>query len=290
MRNFYFLLILTFLVSCGRQGHDTGEKIITVSIEPFKYFVEAIAGNDFTVNVMVPAGADPHIYEPFPDQINKLRRSVGYISDGYLGFEMIWLKRFYETNPTMKKLSLSKNIDLIVSDHNHDTEHTENADPHYWMSPECGMIMAQSVKDFLSELNPSKKQIYEVNYHSLVLKIQELDKKARQLFSDVPKRAFMIFHPNLGYLAKDYNLIEIPLEFEGKEPSPSRMKDMIDIAREDGIKTIFVQMEYDAKNAKVVADEIGAEIKIIDPLSEDWLKSTTDIINSLYISLTENSN
>ena len=62
------------------------------------------------VNVMVPAGSDPHIYEPFPEQINKLRNSVGYISNGYLGFEMNWLDRFYETNKVMKKLSLGDNI------------------------------------------------------------------------------------------------------------------------------------------------------------------------------------
>ena len=101
------------MISCGRKGSDSGDKIITVSIAPFKYFVEEIAGNDFTVNVMVPAGADPHIYEPFPEQINKLRKSVGYISNGYLGFEMNWLDRFYETNQTMKRLSLGDSIDPL---------------------------------------------------------------------------------------------------------------------------------------------------------------------------------
>jgi zinc transport system substrate-binding protein len=97
----------------------------------------------------------------------------------------------------------------------------------------------------------------------------------------------MIFHPNLGYLARDYGLEEISVEFEGKEPSPSRMKDLIDRARKDNLKTIFVQREYDTKNAKAIAEEIGAGITIIDPLSEDWLKSTTDIINALHSSLIE---
>ena len=81
-----------------------GDRIITVSIAPFKYFVEEIADSDFRVNIMVPPGSDPHVYEPFPDQINKLRKSEAYISNGYLGFEMTWLERFYETNNTMKKL------------------------------------------------------------------------------------------------------------------------------------------------------------------------------------------
>ena len=117
MRKIIYFLIIGFMISCGRQSSPTEEKIITVSIAPFKYFVEEIGGNDFTVNVMVPVGADPHIYEPFPEQISKLRLSVGYISNGYLGFEMIWLDRFYEINKTMKRLSLGDKIDPLVSEH-----------------------------------------------------------------------------------------------------------------------------------------------------------------------------
>ena len=289
MRKIFCFLIILFIISCGRQSTDTGDRIITVSIAPFKYFVEEIAGDDFKVNVMVPAGANPHIYEPFPEQINKLRRSVAYISNGYLGFEMTWLNRFYETNKTMKRLSLGDKIDPLISGHHHEGDHIEGADPHYWVSPKCAMIMALSVKEFLCEINPLQKQKYEANYQSLVLKIQEVDKKARELFSGVQKRSFMIFHPNLGYLARDYGLEEIPVEYEGKEPPPSRMKELIDRARKDGLKTIFVQREYDTKNAKAIANEIGAEVKIIDPLSEEWLKTTSDIIIALYNSLTESS-
>jgi zinc transport system substrate-binding protein len=151
------------------------------------------------------------------------------------------------------------------------------------------MIMALSVREFLCEINPLQKQKYEANYQSLVSKIQEIDKKARELFSDVQNRSFMIYHPNLGYLARDYGLEEISVEYEGKEPPPSRMKGLIDRARKDGLKTIFVQREYDTKNAKAIANEIGAEVIIIDPLSEDWQKATYDIIIALYNSLIESS-
>ncbi|MCE5344729.1 MAG: zinc ABC transporter substrate-binding protein [Bacteroidales bacterium] len=286
---FYFLLIL-FFTSCGQQNSDNRNRIITVSIAPFKYFVEEIAGDDFVVNIMVPAGSNPHIYEPFPEQINKLRRSEAYISNGYLGFEMTWLDRFYEINKTMRKLSLADKINPLVSEHHHEGESAEGADPHYWVSPECALIIASSVKELLCDMNPSQRQKYETSYNALILKIQDTDKHARDLFSSVHGRSFMIFHPNLGYLARDYGLEEISVEYEGKEPPPSRMKELIDRARKDGLKTIFVQKEYDTKNAKAIADEIGAEIRIIDPLSEDWLQSTSDIISALYSSLKESSN
>lgn len=289
MRKLFPLLLACLVISCGRDTDDSKDKIITVSIAPFSYFVEKIAGDDFKVNIMVPAGADPHVYEPFPGQISKLRKSVAYISNGFLGFEMNWLDRFYEANPGMKKLSLGDAIEPLNSSDHHDGDHSESADPHYWVSPRCAMQIAMSVKELLSGLNPAEKEKYEANYQNLVAEIEELDSKCVEYFTGSSVKSFMIYHPNLAYLARDYSLEEIPVEFEGKEPSPSKMKELIDLARISNIKTIFVQREFDTKNAKVIAEEIGAEIVIIDPLSEDWKKSTSEIIEVLHKSLQESS-
>lgn len=287
MRRILHFLILASLISCGRGVSNSSEKIITVSIAPFRYFIEEIGGTDFRVNVMVPAGADPHIYEPFPEQIVELRKSIAYISNGYLGFEMNWLDRFYEINSTMKRLSLGDKIDPIGSAHIHEEGHVEVADPHYWVSPKSAVIIATSVRNLLRALNPAGKIKYDANYDALVLKIMEIDTMALKLFSGKVNKSFMIYHPNLAYLARDYNLEEIPVEYEGKEPPPSRIRELIDRARKDKIKVIFVQREYDTKNAKAIAGEIGARIQIIDPLSADWQKETIDIINALHNSMME---
>jgi zinc transport system substrate-binding protein len=282
-----FAAVLIILFSCGHRETVNNERIITVSISPYKYFVEKIAGDDFKVNVMVPAGANPHIYEPYPEQIASLSKSIAYVSNGFLGFEMTWLDRFYEVNRKMLKLSLGDNINPLKSDHHHEGAHTEAADPHYWVSPACAHIMARTLKDFLISINSTKRDYYETNYIRLDSIITSVDKKAIELFSGYKNGAFMIYHPNLGYLARDYGLEEIPVEYEGKEPPPSRMKYLVDRARKENLKAVFVQKEYDTKNAKAIADEIGAEIVIIDPLSENWESSTLDIINSVYKSLTE---
>lgn len=279
-RLFYFLLFFAFL-SCGRGVRETESRIITVSIPPFKYFVEEIGGNNFTVNVMVPAGANPHIYEPYPDQITRLSQSVGYISNGYLGFEKTWLDRFYEINRNMKRLSLGDMIEPIVTEHNHDSDHREGADPHYWVSPLCALKIAMSVRDFLIELDIQNKDYYEDNYSKVVEKIRSADLKAKELTAAGSGKVFMIYHPNLAYLARDYGLEEISVEYEGKEPSPSRLKEMIDIAVKDSLKVILVQREYDTRNARVIADQTSLKIEIIDPLSEDWYTSTTNIISIL---------
>jgi zinc transport system substrate-binding protein len=149
--------------------------------------------------------------------------------------------------------------------------------------------MAFSIKGLLCELNPAQKLKYEKKWQLLTSKIQEVDSKARELFSNMPNKCFMIYHPNLAYIARDYGLEEIPVEFEGKEPSPSRLRELIDRARKDHLRTIFVQREYDTKNASAIAGEIGARVILIDPLSENWQKSTMDIIEALHKSLVESS-
>ena len=290
MKKIFFFLVIIFHFSCGPRGTDSESRIITVSIAPFKYFIEEIAGDNFKVNVMVPAGANPHIYEPFPEQVDKLRRSVAYISNGFLGFEVTWLDRFYEANRYMKKLSLGAKMNLIIAEHHHEGDHLEGADPHYWVSPKCALTMASEVKELLISLDPKHIQQYENNYLTLINKIQDVDRKAIELFTSVQKKSFMIFHPNLGYLARDYGLEEITVEQDGKEPSPSRLRELIDRAREDDLNVILVQREYDTKNAKAIAGETGARLVVIDPLSEDWFGSTMDIINILHDSFVNRTN
>jgi zinc transport system substrate-binding protein len=274
-------LFLLLLVSCSQRGSKPGERTISVSIPPFKYFVEAIGGNDFKVNVLVPAGANPHIYEPAPDQITRLSRSVAYISDGYLGFEMTWLDRFYEINKNMAKLTLGQKIDLIRPAESKDLHNVEGADPHFWVSPKCALVIAAEVKILLTGLNPPGKEVYDLNYSRLVKTINSMDSLATALFSRYNERSFMIFHPTLGYLSRDYGLTEIPVEKEGKEPTPSSLKELIDIVKSRNIKTIFVQKEYDTKNAGAIAAETGALLETIDPLSDDWAASLRQVIYAL---------
>jgi zinc transport system substrate-binding protein len=290
MKRLLFFLTIITLLSCARNSPDADIRIITVSIAPYSYFVREIAGSDFKVNIMVPPGSNPHIYEPYPQQISRLRKSVAYISNGYLGFEMTWLDRFYEMNKTMKRASLGEKIDPINSTDKHEGGHSEGADPHYWVSPACAIIMAFEVRDLLCQLNPNNTEKYRLKCDTLITKIKETDAKAKSLFAGFTGESFMIYHPNLAYLARDYGLNEIAVEFEGKEPPPSRLKELIDVAASKNIKTIFVQREYDSKNAREIAREIGGHVAVIDPLSENWLKSTNDIIDALFNSLTESNN
>jgi zinc transport system substrate-binding protein len=144
------------------------------------------------------------------------------------------------------------------------------------------LTIASDVKSLLIDLNPGRSEKYMHNYTNLVKSINDIDSMARKLFSSYQNKPFMIFHPTLGYLARDYGIREIAVENEGKEPTLSSLKELIDIGKAGKIRVIFVQREYDTKNAGAIAAETGAVLVTIDPLSENWAASVQEIVNAIY--------
>lgn len=278
-----FFLMLLFLVSCNRSQETDDKRIITVSIQPFSYFVESIAGDKFTINVLVPPGASPATYEPTPSAVRDLNDSDLLLLNGYLGYEQAWMKKIISVNSGVNVLNLSDNQNLIAaSRHKHgDHYHLSGVDPHYWLSTLNAAVIADDILESLISIDPVNSSEYRENYNRLMKEILEVEEYISARLSGQEGLSFMIFHPALGYIARDFGLIQIPVEIEGKEPSPSAMKSFIDIGRKNDIKTIFVQREFDIKNARTISEEMGAEIVIIDPLSSDWsstLKQIADLL------------
>ncbi|MGQ9619371.1 MAG: metal ABC transporter solute-binding protein, Zn/Mn family [Bacteroidales bacterium] len=283
-------LILLTAVSCTTRKQQVDNDLISVSIAPFGFFVEKTGGGDFKINIMVPEGADPHMYEPSSAQISALRKSSAYISNGYLDFELAWLEKFFSVNPVMKKLKLADSINLIKNEVDEDLPESSYADPHFWISPLSALKIASAVKSLLCELKPGNCENYEKNYLALKDSILKIHKKAEELFASYAGQPFLVFHHSLAYIARDYNLIQVAIEKEGKEPSPVWLKEVIDIGRKNQVRLVLVQMEMDTRNAKVVASESGAEVRTIRPLSSDWYSSVNEIINAIYDSFTGEGN
>lgn len=290
MKRFLIVPLLLLLVSCGTNQETSARWTITVSIAPYKYFVETISGGDFEVNVMVPPGASPHSYEPYPDQLKNLENSLAYIANGNLDFEIFWMERFRAINPRIPFVSIADSILLLESAHHHGNEETDNEhggsfDPHIWLSPKNGMLIAREITKFLSLLNPGHTTLYNRNFELLADSIKRLEAEADSLFSLADNKHFVIYHPNLAYLAEEYSLVELAIEQEGKEPSPSSLAKLIDIAEAEGINTLFIQKEFDKRYARSIARNLDAEVVVIDPLAEYWLGSMREIIGLLYKSM-----
>lgn len=276
-------IIFSQTFSCTSTGNDEAEKVITVSILPFKYFVKGIAGEDYSINVIVPPGASPATFEPPPSVIRSLQRSNLVIFNGYLGFEQAWMDKLMQVNPDIQTLFLAENQDLIATgEHKHgDHYHYEGVDPHFWMSPASARIIASDILNFLVLNYPQDSIVFKNNYNKLLAEIDMTGSYLSERLSDLNQRSFLIFHPALSYIARDYSLTQVPIEFEGKDPSASYLGEVIDRARADGISTILVQKEFNRKNAETIASEIGARVVDIYPLSDDWVRSLKDVADAI---------
>ena len=286
----YILLVLTLLFVVGCNSVVNNKPTVSVTIEPQRYFVEQIVGDVFKVNTIVPAGTSPETYDPTPSQMVSLGKSRLYFKVGYLGFENAWGKTLAENNADVKVVNTSneisliegENLDNIIGGHVHHEGHSHHGiDPHVWSSPKSALIMAENMLNALVMADVENQKLYRDNFKVLRAEIIETDQKIASLLESAPVKSFIIYHPALAYFARDYNLTQYSIEFEGKSPSPQQLKQMIDFAKEQGIRTIFVQKGFDMKNAESLAKEVGASIHSIDPLSYNWSEELIKIAEIL---------
>jgi len=267
---------------------------VTVSILPQKYFVERIGGTLTQVNVMVPPGRSPAVYEPVPMQMKQLSRAQVYFRIGHILFEKAWMENMESVNKKMLVIDTSKGVDLIhfgstntgeTDEHHEDNGSGTHAhvgiDPHIWLSPPAVKIQAGHIMDTLVRLDPVHAEEYRANCASFINDIDALHEELRKSFQSMAGRKFMVFHPAWGYLARTYGLEQMAVETEGKTPSPASLKQVIDRARQEGIKVVFVQQQFDIHSAAAVAADIDGKVIQLDPLAYDWLTNMKKIAVTL---------
>ncbi len=274
------------LVSCISQKNkkeDEEKPVITVSILPLKTFVEKIAGNDFEINVLLPPGASPAAFSLVPSQLKKITRSAYWLRIGHIGFEYSWKDKIQQVNLKMKVVDLSEGLNLIESEVQPDSEQnsTGGINPHTWLSPTLVKQMAGRITEELSLLNPEKKEVYRKNYSQFAQEINQLDAEIKNALNDFGGREFIMFHPSLAYYAREYNLVQHSLEPGGKEPTPQRMARLVDFAKKENIRVIYIQSDLDLEQARVFAEEIDGEIVQMWPLNPAWAENLQDITKML---------
>lgn len=279
---------------------------VTVSILPQKYFVEKIGGELVAVNVMVEPGMSAETYEPLPQQLNNLSKSSAYISIG-VPFEEVWLEKIKSANPNIPIINSGEGIEkipMIGHDH-HDhkeegkehhnekegEEHhnekegekaeIESLDPHIWLSPKLAKIQAENIYQQLVKLDPKNQTIYKENLDKFIAEIEDLDQQITEKFANINKRKFVIYHPAWGYFAKDYNLQQIPMEFEGQEATTAELVNLVKQAKSDNITVIFAQPQFSSKTVDSVAKEINAEVVLLDDLAQNWSENLLQVADKL---------
>jgi zinc transport system substrate-binding protein len=224
MRKFLLpsLLIAILLCGCYSGNPKPKNKILFVSILPLKYFADKIAGDSYKVEVTVPPGVGPETYSPTPKQIILLGEAKAYFSIGYLGFEQAWLENFISANPKLKLFLTSKDVNLIKDGDKHgDHVHLQGVDPHIWSSPKTAVRIARNICDGMIQIDPENIELFRKNLSLLLTEIEKVDSIVTAILAKSSSKKFIIFHPALGYFARDYGFEQVAIEFEGKVPSPS---------------------------------------------------------------------
>ena len=264
---------------------------VAVSIAPQKYFLEKIGGTHVSVTVLVPPGADPHVFEPKPRQLVALSHAKLYFGIG-LPFERAWLPRIRAVNPDLIVVFTDEGIvklPMREEDEHHGGSRGgrgEGLDPHVWLSPPDVKIIAASMRAALCAADPAHRSAYDAGCRAFIAEIDSLDSELRTLFSSAGGHArFMVFHPAWGYFAEAYGLEQVPIEVEGREPAPAELARLAGTAKTLRIPVIFVQPQKSARSAKAVADAVGASIVTADDLAENWTANLRSVARRFHDAL-----
>ena len=259
---FFIFCFLGFFAS-----KSWAEKIkVIVTILPQASFVEKVGGERVQVTVMVPPGASPHTYEPTPNQLKMLSKARVYFKLGSgIGFELSWLPKIISLNKNMAVVDCSEGISLI--------KNGKRVNPHVWLSLKNSEIMVENIFKFLARIDPQYKEYYKKNRDIYLKALKALDAEIVSNFKDLKRREFIVYHPAWTYFARDYDLVQIPIQKEGKQPTPSWVAEVIKQAKIHKIKIIFASSQFSTKSAEAIAKQIGGKVVLIDPLAKDYLKN-----------------
>jgi zinc transport system substrate-binding protein len=305
------MIVAPFLGACqptATPDANAADKLnTTVSIVPLAYFTERIGGDWVNVNIMVSPGESPHTYEPTPEKMVAVSESPIFFSIG-VEYEHVWLPKFEDANPDMMVVDTSTGIERIpvineiidvstpaddaaVDDHDEDDDHAEgedadhdheegNLDPHVWLSPENGKIIAENILNGLIEVAPEHEADFRSNYDALIGDIDAMDAQIRETLAGTESQPFMVFHPAWGYFAQQYSLEQIAVQVGGQDPSAKELAQLVELAREQGITVVFIQPGFNTASAEALAQEIGGAVAIADPLAADWLENLNTVANA----------
>ncbi|MBK1720861.1 metal ABC transporter solute-binding protein, Zn/Mn family [Thiocystis violacea] len=253
---------------------------VFVTILPEQTFVERVGGPHVAVEALVRPGFSPHAYEPTPNQITHLAKADVYFGIG-LPFESAWKTRIRAVNPEIHFVDLSEGIrHRQLEAHDDDprdahADHHDHAsseqDPHLWTSPPLVIDMAERIAATLAAIDPAHAADYAARLAGFKAELDQLDHDIRAELAGLSHRRFMVYHPAWGYFADTYGLTQIPIEAEGKEPGPQQLTTLIDQARREDVRVIFVQPQFAKKAAEQIAREIGGRVEVVDNLAPDYI-------------------
>lgn len=265
------------------EGDATRASVsVCVSIPPQAFIVERIGGDRVSVEVLVGPGQSPTTYEPAPAQMSTLDRADVYFRIG-VPFEETLMGRISASMPHLNVVDLRRGIELQpIGDHDHQEGRQHGRlDPHTWLDPELAAVQAETIRDELTRLDPHRTATYEANLEALLADLEDVDRDIAEMLDPFAGRKMFVFHPAFGYFARAYELEQVAIEIEGKEPAPRELQHIVELAEEEGLRAIFVQPQFSDRSARAIAAEVDTQIIELDPLARDYLSNLREMARKI---------
>lgn len=295
------------LVSCAETEtvvRESGKPVVFVSVPPYAGLVERIAGDSVEVISLVGENDDPHTFSPTPKVVASLS-DAGVFFTAKLPFEERLLEKLAETDRDLKVVSLVDSLDLRSfaagehdhhhhdhdhdhgdHDHDHDRDHDHSEgeiDPHVWLAPALLIEQINIIENELSGLLASQeeKNALAENSLSMIFELTSLDKELAIALGPLRGKKFYVFHGAFGYFAESYGLEQKTIQLAGRTPAPKKLAALVNEAKADDVKVIFVQPQFDTSSAENLAEAIEGSVVPIDPLARDVIANLRDIAAKL---------
>lgn len=259
------LAAAVMLAGCRTAAPATdGRLAVIASFYPLAEFAERVGGARVRVSTLVPAGVEPHEYEPTPGEIVALKRAGVVIYNG-AGFEP-WLMRLLPEVPEGTVIvNATAGLPLIES---HDDQARSGVDPHVWLDPVLAQRQVERIAQGLIHADPPGRPVYQENVKAVTRQLQELHERFSTVLARCRRKELLTSHAAFGYLAKRYGLRQISISgfTPEAEPTPARLRALIETARRHDVKAIYMETLVSPRVAEVVAREVGATARTLNPI------------------------
>ena len=279
-----------FIVGCGGEKQSVSDKLqVAASFYPMAEFARNVGGDKAEVFVLVPDGAEAHDWEPSPSDLSRLGKAQVFV---YNGVVEPWAKQALTALSERKILAVQTGLGLYErAGETHEEEHHHHdhgcvhgkQDPHVWISPKKAIKQVERITAVLCEADAKNAKYYQDNSAKYVEQLKALDIQLTNLAKNAPRKVFVTAHAAFGHLADDYGLKQLAVNglSPHAEPTPADLQRLIKVVQEENVRYVFFETLTDPKLAKLVADETGAEISVLDPLeglNEEGRKNKLDYL------------
>ena len=266
-----FRLFISFFCIIPILGYSQAS-VVLVSVPPYLYFVKKIAENTVSAESLIPVGANPHLYEPTPKQVQLQKQAVLWLKLGEKADQKAQ-RVFQEMKTPPLILDLTEGLVLLSykDTKDHYCAHHSTKDLHIWLSPKMMQEQAKKITQTLIQLFPTYAELYQKNLISLLKELEQTDQELATLLKNKQGKAILVSHPAFAYFCRDYNLEQLSLEEEGKDCLPQYIPELLHKIKTLGINGIIIEPQHGSKAAKLLAQKLEIPTYLIDPYSEDYI-------------------